>query len=141
MQSWLWTPDLAVGVGEIDRQHQELFLRFEELLRAIEGGAGKAAVLPMLDFLARYTTEHFAAEAAQMKTHAYPRAVFHNTQHRIFLLDLNLLRADYEKFGETSALALALQQRLLGWLRDHVRTVDLELGRFLAAKASPAPRP
>ncbi len=132
MGLYVWTSELAVGVEEIDRQHQELFRQVDELIRAVDARAGRDAVVPMLDFLARYTIEHFEAEARSMKETAYPRAVFHNTQHRIFLLDLKLLRDDYDKFGETSALALALKQRIVSWLRDHVMTVDKQLGVWLA---------
>lgn len=132
MGLYVWTKELAVGVDEIDVQHQELFRRLDELIRAVDAHAGKDAVVPMLEFLTRYTLEHFEAEARVMKERAYPRSVFHNTQHRVFLLDLKLLREDYGKFGETSALALALKQRVASWLRDHVMTVDKELGRFLA---------
>lgn len=37
---YLWTPDLAVGVGEIDRQHQQLFGQIDQLVTALQQGRG-----------------------------------------------------------------------------------------------------
>ena len=45
-----WTPEYAVGVEEIDRQHQELFSRINDLLEACQRGEGKQEVGKVLSF-------------------------------------------------------------------------------------------
>jgi hemerythrin len=60
-----WTDSLAVGIPEIDQQHQELFLRLERLLRGIVGGE-REEVGRLLEFLGDYVVRHFGAEERWM---------------------------------------------------------------------------
>ena len=61
-----WSPALAVGVPEIDAQHQELFRRAERLITALRGG-DRAEVTPLVRYLTDYAVEHFAAEERFMR--------------------------------------------------------------------------
>ncbi len=57
-----WRENLATGNEEIDRQHMELFRRFNTLLAACNQGKGKDEVNGLLLFLNDYIRTHFALE-------------------------------------------------------------------------------
>ncbi len=46
----VWTPALAIGIPEIDQQHQELFYRLSKLLEGIVSG-DRAQVSGLIEFL------------------------------------------------------------------------------------------
>ncbi|MHB9035807.1 MAG: hemerythrin domain-containing protein, partial [Armatimonadota bacterium] len=54
-----WTPDLAVGVREIDDQHRELFKRVNDLLEAMSKGKGRDEIAKVVAFLGNYVVTHF----------------------------------------------------------------------------------
>ncbi len=66
-----WTPDLSVGVEEIDEQHRELFRRAERLIATLRCG-DRGEVLPLLAYLDEYVAHHFSAEERLMREVRYP---------------------------------------------------------------------
>lgn len=128
-----WSPALAVGVPEIDAQHQELFRRAERLVTALRvGDRGEAG--PLIRYLSEYVVEHFAAEERYMHEIGYPGLEGHRAVHLAFREDLAAMLADYERKGPTPLVALTLHNWLSDWLRRHVGGLDVEIGRFAAAK-------
>ncbi len=87
-----WTPALAVGVPEIDAQHQELFRRAERLITALRTG-DRGEVEPLVRYLAAYAVEHFAAEERYMREIGYPGLDGHRAVHRAF-------REDFAELGK-----------------------------------------
>lgn len=128
-----WSPALAVGVPEIDAQHQELFRRAERLVTALRTGDRKE-VAPLIRYLADYVVEHFSAEERFMHEIGYPGLEAHRAVHLAFREDFAAMIADYERKGATPLVALTLHNWLSDWLRRHVGGVDVEIGRFAAAK-------
>ncbi|MFZ5627087.1 MAG: bacteriohemerythrin, partial [Bacillota bacterium] len=94
-----WTPALAVGVAEIDRQHQELFRRIDNLLTAMSQGKGKEEVGNILKFLEDYVVVHFAAEEKLMQSHNYPAFNEHLAQHQAFIQDFAKLKEQFNREG------------------------------------------
>ena len=128
-----WSPSLAVGVAEIDAQHQELFRRAERLITALRGG-DRAEVSSLVRYLSEYVTEHFSAEERYMREIGYPGLDEQREAHQFFRDDLAAMLADFERKGATPLVALSLHNWLSDWLRRHVGGLDAELGRFVAAK-------
>jgi len=128
-----WTPALAVGVPELDAQHQELFRRAERLVLALRRG-DRAEVVPLVKYLGDYVVEHFAAEERFMREIGYADLEAHQSAHRSFREDFAAMLADYERKGATALVALTIHNWLSDWLRRHVGGVDVEIGRFAAAK-------
>lgn len=125
-----WTPSLAVGVAEIDGQHQELFRRAERLIVALRAG-DRSEVAPLVDYLAEYVETHFSAEERLMAAHAYPDAEPHRIAHEKFKADLAEAVRAFADRGPTPLVALSLHNWLSDWLRRHIGGADLDLGRFL----------
>jgi len=127
----LWTPDLAVGVELIDRQHQELFAAIDRLLEAMADGLGRGEVGRLIGFLGKYVVEHFRDEEKLMADAGCPELAQHRRVHEEFTADLGRLVAQLEATGPTSALAVEVNTRGAQWLRTHVMVMDKRVGEFL----------
>ncbi len=128
-----WTPALAVGIPEIDSQHQELFLRAGRLITALREGEA-AEVLPLLRYLEEYVIEHFEAEEQLMRKLEYPAIGEHTAAHEAFRADFRSRVRDVQRTGPTALAALTVHNWLSDWLRQHIGKVDQELGRFVASR-------
>ncbi len=128
-----WSPALAVGVPEIDAQHQELFRRAERLITALRAG-DRGEVEPLVRYLTDYVVEHFAAEERYMREIGYPGLEGHRAAHDAFREDLAEMLADYQRKGPTPLVALTMHNWLSDWLRRPTGGLDQEIGRFAEAK-------
>ncbi len=128
-----WTPALAVGIPEIDQQHQELFLRVERLLRAIVAG-DRAEIGRILEFLGDYVVKHFGIEERWMSESGYPDAAFHKAEHDSFIQDYLRFTVEFEQKGPTALVGMRLNNWIDEWLRRHIADSDQALGRFLKSK-------
>ena len=125
-----WTAALSVGDDVIDAQHQELFRRVDRLLDAMARNDRSEAVR-LLEFMLDYCDAHFAAEERLMEQSAFAGLAAHLTEHRRFTAVLRVLDADYREHGLTAELVYRLQREAVDWLRDHVLSTDMELGRWV----------
>ncbi len=130
-----WTKDLAIGVKQIDQQHQEIFTRVNALLEASSRGDGTDRVAATLQFLATYVVDHFTAEERAMRDAAYPGYADHRKLHAAFLADFEALKGRFQKEGASVAVTLDVQRRVVGWLVHHIRKDDKALGAFLQQRA------
>lgn len=126
-----WNESYAIGVEEVDRQHRELFARFEAVMEAIGSGKGKEELLPLMGFLDDYTATHFRDEEELHRRHHYPRAGFHREAHEAFRGKLSILRDGLETGGVTNILVIQAGQALFRWLVDHVCGMDRNFGEFM----------
>jgi hemerythrin len=129
-----WTPDLAVGVREIDEQHKELYRRIDRLLEACSHGKGRSVVADTLKFLEEYIVTHFGNEEQYMKMHAYPEYNQHKSQHTYYINSLNELKDLLAKEGPGINLIVKTNHVVVEWLNTHIRKTDTKLGAFLKGK-------
>jgi len=127
-----WTTDLAVGVKEIDKQHQEIFRKINTLLDACNAGKGKTVVADVIDFLGNYVVEHFGAEEKLMQQYNYPEYPQHKQMHEDFIKSFVALKQSFEKDGVAINVVIQTNKTVVRWLNDHIRNVDKRLGKFLA---------
>lgn len=129
-----WNETLAVGVAEIDRQHQEIFGRMGQLLDACSKGQGKDAVRPMIDFLEAYVGEHFRDEEKLQKNSGYPNYAQHKALHTEYLQNIANLRQQLAEHGPTLPFVITVNKTVVDWLTSHISKVDKELGTFLQSR-------
>lgn len=129
-----WTPDLAVGVEEIDQQHIEWFTRTNSLLASIEQDMGRDEVASALRFMEDYARAHLTLEESLMAEHGFPGLTAHQLQHREFLQELAGLKWSLETSRATSVLAVRIHVGMCNWLTSHIRTFDKGLCSFLSQK-------
>lgn len=125
-----WRKEYATGVVEIDRQHQELFLKLDDLLDAIENGKGQKAMLGIYSFLDTYTRKHFADEEGLQHKINYPHMELHCKEHKIFLENLEHLKSRMTTDGPTDSLVKLTRDTLVNWLINHICSTDKNLGDF-----------
>ena len=126
-----WTADLALGIPELDRQHQHLYVIASALHEAMR--AGRGAPLPgILAMLRDFAETHFAAEEQHMRWRRYPGLATHREEHARFFAELARFEAAADE-GIRPSLVLDVSIFLGAWMRDHIRGGDLEFGRWLAA--------
>lgn len=129
-----WSPTLAIGISEIDHQHEELFQRAERLVRALRTG-DRAGVDALFTYLAGYVEKHFLAEERLMRgATGYASVEEHLAAHARFRAELSERASAYALDGGSAAAGLALHNWLSDWLREHVAGLDRELGRALARR-------
>lgn len=130
-----WTPELRVGVEEIDAQHRALIDRVNKLVDACAAGRCLAEVEPVMEFLRTYVARHFADEEGLMERSGYPEREGHRREHEGFRRHLEALagRLAAEGAGAGPELEAELQETVVDWLFDHICIRDRALGKFLGA--------
>jgi hemerythrin len=130
-----WNNNLLTGVDLIDKQHKELFHRFDSLLSACNQGKGKDEVMRLLQFLDDYIREHFDAEEQLQVKHNYPQYGEHKAQHITFVADVDRLKKQFVNEGATLPLVIQTNQALVAWLIQHISNVDVAFARYLKEHA------
>jgi hemerythrin len=125
-----WSPALELGHDVIDRQHQELFRRYESLVQALARG-DRAEVGPLFEFLGSYVVEHFADEERLMSETAFPGLTVHKASHDRFVREYHALHELFERAGPTAAIAVRAETWIADWLATHIGATDAHLARHL----------
>jgi hemerythrin len=131
-----WTPQLSVGVKEIDDQHKELFGQVNSLLDAMSQGKDEEEIGKVARFLEDYIVRHFRAEERYMVRYRYADYAPHAAAHTRFIKDFLNLKNELRTEGPTRRIIVETQIRLCDWLVDHVSKTDSALGAFLKTKLS-----
>jgi hemerythrin len=128
-----WTPALAVGIDEIDAQHQELFRRADRFVRALES-TDRQEIGILLSYLRMYCITHFGAEETWMREVKYPAYAAHKAEHDRFVKDILALSAEHEKRRGPGLEAMRVGTWISSWLKEHVKESDVAFATFLRAK-------
>jgi hemerythrin len=130
-----WTPDLAVGIVEIDEQHQELFRRAERFVASL-GTADRQEIGILLSYLRMYCVTHFGAEEAWMRDVRYEGYAEHKAEHDRFVKDILRMSDEHEKRGGPGLEAMRIGSYLSRWLQDHVTGIDAAFARFVLSQSA-----
>ena len=131
-----WTPELSVGVEEIDNQHKELYRNVDLFFEQIRKGNGNGNLANLFSYLESYVTAHFSLEEKYMaKFHVegcgYEGAKEHRAEHRAFLRDFTAFKEEVLENGPTPLLVDEFQKWIVNWMAGHLGKTDRGLGRFL----------
>lgn len=126
-----WSPSLAVGHAEIDRQHQVLIEIANRLNGAMRVGAARTVCGSILDELVNYTVNHFSFEEKLMEKHQYPQRSAHLAEHRKLIDKLGCFKAE---FGHGAPISIELIAFVRDWLVNHILKVDRALVRDLTSR-------
>jgi len=131
MSHSLWNDSLAIGIEQIDKQHQELFSRFDLLLKACREGQGRDELSRLLEFLSDYVKTHFSVEEQFMRSSGYADLESHLLEHEVFRGKLDDLRQIYADHGAGMDLLITTNATVLDWIIQHVRKTDRRMGESL----------
>lgn len=130
-----WTTDCAVGVREIDLEHQQLFALAEAMHGAMREGKGKSVLNGTLAALVAYVGEHFAHEEEVMHRIDYPDLIPHRRQHaaltgRVLALQNRLAAGEITMTIETLRF-------MMEWIECHIVGSDRQIGIYVESRGTP----
>jgi hemerythrin len=130
----LWTPDLELGIGVIDSQHQRIVEYINQVDHARQT-ASAAELAEVLDELVDYTLSHFAFEETLMEEAGYPFIKAHKKVHQLFTKRVDAFQ-QRSKAGED--VTEELLHVLKAWLVNHIKRDDKDYSEIVRANADAA---
>jgi len=130
-----WDGSMAVGVGRIDGQHQELIALINDLGEALGTDLQQEVVAKAADTLMCYMREHLREEEALMADNAYPDAERHIREHQSFEAALCGFDPDGTPLDMEAVNKMFFF--LSSWLVNHICRTDQKLGLYLKANGKP----
>jgi hemerythrin len=128
-----WTTAIAIGIDEIDAQHQELFARADKFVRSLET-ADRQHIGILLSYLRMYCITHFGAEESRMRETDYPGYAAHKAEHDRFVKDILTMSDAHERRRGPGLEAARVGNFLSQWLNGHVTRTDTAFARFLLSR-------
>ena len=124
---------MTTGLSEIDEQHKEWILRFNEFDNAVINRKGQDALKSAISFFVQYTETHFSREEACMAQYHCPAQALNRAAHDGFRAKLSEINDWVEKEGATMVEAMALELALEEWLVNHICTIDVQLRKVVTS--------
>ncbi|PKN59740.1 MAG: hypothetical protein CVU53_06670 [Deltaproteobacteria bacterium HGW-Deltaproteobacteria-11] len=128
-----WQEELATGIEHIDSQHKEIFARFAAFSSACTTGCAQEELTNLIDFLERYTRDHFSDEETSMREAGYPGLPIQQENHAEFLDDIAGLKRKIVDKEPDMAEILEVKRLLIRWLIHHIKHLDMSFADFLKA--------
>ncbi|HIJ86887.1 MAG TPA: hemerythrin family protein [Desulfuromonadales bacterium] len=125
MGQMVWKSSFAIGIEEIDRQHQLLLTYFNKNME------NNSAAVGLFGKLKAYAGEHFAGEEKLMRKINYPGLEGHQLQHRLFEEQMEHLE-ETVKNNESQAI-IALVSFMRDWFLDHILVADANYASYMRA--------
>ena len=126
-----FTPDLEIGVGNIDSQHKELFDRIAAVVALGAKSMTKEETDKTINMLGEYIVKHFRDEELLMARHNYPELEKHKVLHAQYIDGFHKLKAEYYANGPSALFTLQLNQSIIEWIVKHIKTADKAFGKFM----------
>ncbi len=126
-----WTPELSVGVDEIDQQHQQLYAIIDQLLDARSSELDHSSVMALLTQLVDYSDYHFRTEDNYMIENEYPLFLTHRKEHLAYIKKMGEWITAFE--DKKTNLSKDILEFLCHWWKSHVIQSDLKYARYINA--------
>jgi len=127
-----WRDAYNTNVKEMDEHHRQLFQMANRLYEEIHSGKSKSVLAETLDFLIRYTEEHFSKEEKLMENYDFPEYEAHVKQHERLIFEVQELKDKYAA-GEIQ-MDMRLVNFLKDWIINHILNEDRKYGPYLQDK-------
>src|SRR5262245_16719051 len=126
---FIWKDSFNVGVGVMDRDHQELVPIVQRLQEAALLGKSNDETQIIVQQLTVHVHQHFAAEEALMLQYHYPEIEEHKKAHQ--LVTQQVLSFVARVKAKQPLLVGELMDFLMNFITNHVMVVDRKLAKFL----------
>ncbi|MBF0380650.1 MAG: hemerythrin family protein [Magnetococcales bacterium] len=130
-----WCKNLKTGHRDIDKQHRSLFEMFDSFIMATLKNSGDEKLPSLLEFLVKYSSEHFYYEEQYYRRKNYPKFAHHKKEHEVFTQNLRIIKR--KCFKESNSLHVQELNKMLGeWFRNHILQEDLAATRWIEENPS-----
>lgn len=123
-----WQENHSLGITEIDRQHQQLFVIAKNLYDLIATKENRSAdnydeIVRAIDELTDYTIYHFDYEEKLMTERNYPDLEEHAKEHNTFIDKLKALQ-DQDIDTYQTKITIELLDFVAKWVSSHILDTD-----------------
>ena len=132
-----WTPELSVGVTDIDEQHAQLLKLTNDLHDQIDQHAAAVDASAVLEQVLDYTRYHFHFEEQLMERSGYPGLAEHRKKHRALFLETEIY-LERANFGSTT-VAQQTMSFLQNWIVKHIMQSDKAYSQCAVTSLAAAP--
>lgn len=129
-----WDKKLETGYLRIDNQHMELVRILNRLIDANNKGKGKDVIFKILNFMTRYTVEHFSVEEQLQVMYNYPGYNAHKIEHDSFKETVGQLTKRLKDEGPSSDLVKQVTTTIGDWLVNHIQGDDMKMAIYIQAE-------
>lgn len=124
-----WLPEYAIGVQDIDAEHQGLFALAAKLHNAVQSNHAPEILESVLNELIDYTCYHFAHEEQLMERIGYPHYADHCEEHEALRSQVFAMQ---KRFAEGEhGMPMNVLRFLTNWLKCHTTTTDRRIGSYM----------
>ncbi len=129
-----WSENISVGNILLDKQHERLLAKINELMDAIFEKEDSLLIYDAIRFLDSYVEEHFRDEEEYMLANSYPKLEEHRLLHEAFVMQYRNLKQKIftEKPSELSLVEI--ENILAKWWISHIGQEDKKYANFIAEK-------
>ena len=127
-----WREEYNTHIKEMDDHHRALFQTANKLYEEIQSGRNKSVMEDTLNFLIRYTEEHFSQEEKLMEDYDFPDCEDHIKHHVRLIQEVNELKSKYAA-GDIR-MDMSMINFLKDWIINHILTEDRKYGPYLNDK-------
>jgi hemerythrin-like metal-binding protein len=123
----IWSEEMSVGIGVIDREHQDLFDAINDLHIAVICHEDRESVGSLLKRLVEGTRAHFASEEALMETVKYNGRALHALKHQHLQEQADSVAARFNRGVDLNEHSLIF---IRDWAIPHIREADMNFGHW-----------
>jgi hemerythrin len=127
-----WRDEYNTHIKAMDEDHRSLFETANRLYEEIHSGRNRAVLEETLNFLIRYTEEHFGQEEKLMEDYDFPEYEVHIKHHVRLIQEVQELKSKYAA-GEIR-MDMSIVNFLKDWIINHILTEDRKYGPYLNDK-------
>jgi hemerythrin-like metal-binding protein len=129
METIQWSESISVNNYEIDNQHKHLIQLTNNLILNSNAKVDSAIIGESLQYLLKYTKDHFKAEEELLYKHNYPKLEEHKKEHKKFLLQIVCFIKDV--LHAKSTVTEEMINFLVDWLLNHTSVDDQDYKSYI----------
>ncbi len=127
-----WREEYNTNIKAMDAHHRELFQTANKLYEEIHSGRNQSVLEDTLNFMIRYTQDHFSQEEKLMEDYDFPEHEVHIKHHVRLIRQVQELKDKYAA-GEMR-MDMSTVNFLKDWIINHILTEDRKYGPYLNDK-------
>ena len=126
-----WTPEMSMGMPDIDSQHRQFIGIINKAKEAVDSKAPREKQKEVLGALIEYGRYHFDTEEKYFERFGYPHADEHRKEHAKLLARVLAFSDMFEKGEDVAPEILSF---LKGWLAVHLMKHDRKYAKYFKSK-------